>query len=94
MFLEGLGIVKPGKAGKYIMSGATDLGGELPVNTSGGKLCGNPLIISGLARVAECVLQLRGEAGERQVDKAKTALAHGAAGPASQYHCVMILSNK
>jgi acetyl-CoA C-acetyltransferase len=94
LFLEALGICNPGKAGDYIMSGATDLGGELPVNTSGGKLCGNPLIISGLARAAECVIQLRGEAGKRQVAGAKVALAHGATGPAGQHHSVMILSNK
>jgi len=94
LFLEALGICNPGKAGAYVMSGATDLGRELPVNTSGGKLCGSPIMISGMARAAECVIQLRGEAGQRQVEGAKTALAHGTTGPAGQHHCVMILSNR
>jgi len=93
LFLESLGICAPGKAGEYVMSGATDLSGELPVNTSGGKLCGNPLMIAGMARAAECVIQLRGEAGKRQVAGAKVALAHGTTGPAGQHHCVMILSS-
>jgi acetyl-CoA C-acetyltransferase len=94
LFLEGLGIAAPGKAGAFISSGATDLGGELPVNASGGKLCGNPLMLGGMARAAECVLQLRGEAGEHQVQGAKKALAQGTTGPAGQHHCVMIFSNQ
>jgi len=75
-----------------IESGATDPGGDLPVNVSGGMLSGNPLIMGGLARAAECFLQLRGEAGQRQVKGAKKALAQGSTGPAAQHHCVMILS--
>jgi len=94
LFLEGLGIVGPGKAGAFISSGATDLGAEIPVNASGGKLCGNPLMLGGMARAAECVLQLRGEAGEHQVQGAKKALAQGTTGPAGQHHCVMIFSNQ
>jgi len=94
LFLEGLGICPPGKAGKYIASGKTELGGETPVNASGGRLCGNPLMLSGMARAAECVLQLRGRAGERQIPGAKKALAHGTTGPAGQHHCVMVFSNK
>ena len=62
----------------------------MPVNASGGRLCGNPLMLSGMARAAECALQLWGKAGERQVDGAKKALAHGVTGPAGQHHCVMI----
>jgi acetyl-CoA C-acetyltransferase len=94
LFLEGLGIAKPGKAGKLIASGATEIDGEIPVNPSGGRLCGNPLMLSGMARAAECALQIWGKAGERQVDGAKKALAHGTTGPAGQHHCVMIFSNK
>jgi len=94
LFLEALGICPPGKAGKYVASGKTELGGEMPVNPSGGKLCGSPVMISGLARAAECALQLWGKAGERQVEKARTALAHGTTGPAGQHHCVMIFANK
>lgn len=92
LFLEALGLVDDGHAGKLIESGATDLGGKLPVNLSGGMLAGNPIMLGGLARAAECFLQLRGEAGERQVAGAKRALAQGATGPAAQHHIVMALS--
>jgi acetyl-CoA C-acetyltransferase len=53
------------------------MGGELPVNPSGGMVSGNPAVVAGMARIAEGVLQLRGEAGERQVAGAEVALAHG-----------------
>ena len=94
LFLEALGLVDDGHAGKLIESGATDFGGKLPVNVSGGMLAGNPLMIGGLARAAECFLQLRGEAGDRQVAGAKKALAQGATGPAAQHHIVMVLAGK
>ena len=63
------------------------------VNHSGGMLAGNPLMLGGLARVAECVAQLRGEAGARQVPNAKSALAQGATGPAGQLQTVVVLEN-
>lgn len=89
---ECLGLAPRGKAGAWIESGATDLGGKLPINASGGMLSGNPLILGGLARAVECFLQIRGEAGKRQVGGVKRALAQGSSGPAAQHHCVMILS--
>ena len=67
LWMEGLGFCEPGEAGKLIDCGVTKMGGKLPVNPSGGMLSGNPNIVAGMARVAEAVLQLRGEAGERQV---------------------------
>jgi acetyl-CoA C-acetyltransferase len=67
------------------------MGGEIPVNPSGGMLSGNPNIVAGMTRVAEAVLQLRGEAGERQVAGAKMALAHGFTGACGQLQGVMIL---
>ncbi|MFH1091616.1 MAG: hypothetical protein V1742_08600, partial [Pseudomonadota bacterium] len=60
-------------------------------NLSGGMLAGNPLILGGLIRAAEAALQLKGEAGERQVAKAGRALAHGVMGPAGQFHTVAVL---
>ena len=81
------------KGGKLIDSGATKMGGRLPVNPSGGVLPGNPVCVSGMARVAECVLQLQGKAGDRQVDGARTALAHGVTGICAQHQAVMILGN-
>jgi acetyl-CoA C-acetyltransferase len=92
LWLECLGMCGKGRAGSLIESGDTDREGQMPVNVSGGMLSGNPLIMGGLARAAECFLQLRGEAGRRQVKGVKRALAQGATGPAAQHHCVMVLS--
>jgi acetyl-CoA C-acetyltransferase len=91
LWMEGLGFCGRGEAGKLIDSGKTKLGGKLPVNPSGGVLSGNPNGVAGMVRVAEAVLQLRGEAGERQVEDAKVALAHGVTGICGQHQAVMIL---
>jgi acetyl-CoA acetyltransferase len=83
---EDLGICEPGEAGALLDSGATALGGSRPVNPSGGLLSkGEPLGASALGQVHELVLQLRGEAGSRQVDGARVGLAHvvGAGGNCS-----------
>jgi acetyl-CoA C-acetyltransferase len=93
MWYEGLGFCGPGEGGKLIDSGATQMGGKLPVNPSGGVLSAHSVQVAGLARIAEAVLQLRGEAGKRQVPGAKTALAHGITGICAQTHCVWVLSN-
>ncbi|HWR70051.1 MAG TPA: thiolase family protein, partial [Dehalococcoidia bacterium] len=69
------------------------MGGRLPVNPSGGVLSAHSVQVAGLARIAEAVLQLRGEAGRRQVPGAKTAVAHGITGICAQTHCVWVLSN-
>jgi acetyl-CoA C-acetyltransferase len=61
------------------------------VNLSGGMLNGNPVMIGGLARAVEAVLQLRGEAGSRQADGVRRALAHGTTGAAGQHQAVVIL---
>jgi len=87
MWLEGLGLCDDGSGPAWL-----DTQRDGPsINPSGGMLAGNPLILGGLVRVAEAALQLRGEAGERQVDGAKTALAHGVMGPAGQFHAVVTL---
>src|SRR2546422_5398772 len=73
--LEAIGLAKKGQAGKMARRGELDAGGRLPTNVSGGSLGGgNVLDASGLHRVAEAVVQLRGEAGRRQVDGAKRAV--------------------
>ncbi len=92
--MEGLGLCDRGEAGKLIDDGVTEMGGQLPVNPSGGMLAGNPVCVAGATRVAEAVLQLRGEAGDRQVEGASTALVHGVTGICGQHHCVAVLSNK
>lgn len=79
--VEHLGFCPPGEGGPFAESGATTLGGKIPVNTSGGLECrGHPLGASGLAQVYELVVQLRGEAGARQVENARLALAMNGGG--------------
>jgi acetyl-CoA C-acetyltransferase len=75
-----------------IDNGVTTMSGKLPVNPSGGAISANPVLVVGLARVIEAALQIRGEAGARQVKNANTALAHGFNGPCGQSHCVWIVS--
>ncbi|MCX5999103.1 MAG: thiolase family protein, partial [Chloroflexi bacterium] len=94
LWTEGLGFCGRGEGGKLIDSGATRMGGRLPVNPSGGVLSGVPTVVAGMARVAEAVLQLRGEAGARQVPGAKTALAHGVTGICGALQCVMVLGSR
>jgi acetyl-CoA acetyltransferase len=73
---EGLGLCRPGEGGRLIDEGITALGGRIPVNPSGGLLSrGHPVGASGVAQVVEIVWQLRGEAGKRQVEKARVGLA-------------------
>ncbi|MFC1999955.1 thiolase family protein [Chloroflexota bacterium] len=94
MWYEGLGLCGRGEGGKLIDSGRTEMGGELPVNPSGGVLSAHAVQVAGMVRIVEAVLQLRGEAGKRQVPGAKTALAHGINGICGQSHCVWILSSE
>jgi acetyl-CoA acetyltransferase len=78
---EALGFCKEGEGGPYAASGATTLGGARPVNPSGGLECrGHPIGATGLAQIAEIVLQLRGEAGERQVSGARIGLTENGGG--------------
>src|SRR5215468_8470141 len=74
---ENLGLCAEGEAGAFIDSGATALGGKVPVNVSGGLLSkGHPIGATGVANIVEIVLHLRGEAGARQVEGAKVGMAH------------------
>src|SRR5262245_25508551 len=74
---ENLGLCKDGEAGALIDSGATALGGRIPVNVSGGLLSkGHPLGATGIANIYEVVTHLRGEAGKRQVEGARLGLTH------------------
>ena len=94
MWYEAMGFCGKGEGGKLIESGKTGMGGELPVNPSGGILSAHSVLVAGLARIAEAVLQLKGEAGMRQVPEAKIALAHGINGICAQQHCVWILGSE
>ena len=78
---EELGFCGPGEGAKLVIEGVTALGGTLPVNTSGGlESRGHPVAATGAAQIAELVMQLRGEAGARQVADARYALAENAGG--------------
>ncbi|MBN1343454.1 MAG: thiolase family protein [Phycisphaerae bacterium] len=89
-YAEGLGFCESGDGGKWLHDDGPE---RLNVNRSGGMLAGNPLMLGGMARVAEGVLQLRGEAGERQVGGARRAVAQGATGPAGQLQTVVVLES-
>ncbi|MHC4340204.1 MAG: thiolase domain-containing protein [Planctomycetota bacterium] len=87
--LEALGMVERGQGGKAAESGETALDGRMPINTSGGlKSKGHPVGATGIAQIHELVLQLRGDAGPRQVDKARRGLAQnmGGTGASSTVH--------
>ena len=91
MVYEALGFCSPGDGKELIGRGATEMTGEIPVNPSGGALASNPYFATGLVRVAEAALQVRGEAGDRQVKGANTALAQGSYGLAAQGASVFII---
>jgi len=74
---ENLGLCADGAGGRLIDSGATALGGRIPVNVSGGLLSkGHPLGATGIANLYEVATHLRGTAGARQVDGARIGLTH------------------
>ncbi len=78
---EELGLCGPGEATSLLRSGATALGGRLPINPSGGLGSrGHPIAATGLAQVTELVDQLRGRCGARQVEGARVGLAENAGG--------------
>jgi acetyl-CoA acyltransferase len=95
---EELGFCAEGEGGPFAESGATRLGGKLPVNTSGGLECrGHPIGASGIAQLVELVTQLRGEAGKRQVEGARIAMAEnggGFIGTGEAAMCIHILESK
>jgi acetyl-CoA C-acetyltransferase len=79
--LEDLGFATKGKGGALAKEGMTQLGGQMPVNTSGGlKARGHPCGATGVAQIVELFRQLRGEAGERQVKDARVGLAQNLGG--------------
>ncbi len=79
--MEDLGFIEPGESGPWVASGATAIGGALPVNTSGGlKAKGHPIGATGVAQLCDLVIQMRGSAGARQVSRANHALAQNLGG--------------
>jgi acetyl-CoA C-acetyltransferase len=80
IWIEDMGIIERGKGAEYIWSGATDMGGELPINPSGGVIACNPIGATGLIRCAEAALQVMGKADTRQVPDVKLAVSTGFGG--------------
>ncbi len=93
MWLEGHLIAEEGEGWKMTDEGATELDGDFPVNCSGGVLSSNPIGASGMIRCLEAANQVRGTAGDYQVDGAKVALGH-AYGGAAQYFAMWIVSSE
>lgn len=91
---EMLGFCPEGQGGKFIESGATALGGSIPLNTSGGLVSkGHPVGSTGLSMIYEVVTQLRGEAGPRQVAGARRGLTENGGGVVSteEFACSVII---
>jgi len=84
MWMENLGFAEEGQGWKMVYEGATALDGDMPVNMSGGVLSSNAIGASGMIRYAEAAMQIRGQAGEHQVDGTRVAMGH-AYGGGSQY---------
>jgi acetyl-CoA C-acetyltransferase len=93
LWMEQLGFCPAGKGRDLINEGVTTINGKLPVNLSGGLFGANPYVARGLIRIAEAAIQLKGEAGDRQVPDVKRALAHSVHGLGGQLHSVVILGN-
>ena len=89
--LEGLGLIPKGEAGVFAEEGRLEIGKDLPVNTHGGLL--SQAHLGAMHHVVEATLQLRGDAGERQVDDAEVALVHGNGGIVSA-HSSIVLGNQ
>jgi len=86
IFYEELGLCPPGEGGRLIDEGRTERDGDIPVSVSGGLLSkGEPTGASALGQIFEVTLQLRGDAGPRQIPGARVGLCHvtGAGGNAA-----------
>jgi acetyl-CoA C-acetyltransferase len=92
MWLENLGFCADGDGWKLTESGATAFEGDIPWNPSGGVLSSNPIGASGMIRFAEVAQQVRGEAGDYQIDGAKRALGH-AYGGGSQFFAMWVVGS-
>ena len=92
MWMETHGFAEEGEGWKMTYDGATALDGDMPVNMSGGVLSSNPIGASGMLRFAEVANQIRGEAGEHQVDGARRGLGQ-AYGGGSQFFSMWVVGD-
>ncbi|WP_292603340.1 thiolase domain-containing protein [Nocardioides sp. REDSEA-S30_B4] len=93
MWLESLGFAEEYAGWRLTESGATAMDGRIPVNCSGGVMSSNPIGASGMLRFGEAALQVRGAAGEHQVDGARRALGH-AYGGGSQFFAMWVVGSE
>jgi acetyl-CoA C-acetyltransferase len=78
---EDLGFTAKGEGGPFAAAGCTAIGGRIPINTSGGlKAKGHPVGATGTGQICDVVMQLRGDAGERQVARHRIGLAQNLGG--------------
>lgn len=93
LYYEHLGLCAKGEGFRLIEEGATEIGGRIPVNTSGGlNRKGHPIGATGLSQIHELTLQLRGQAGPRQVEGARIALAENGGGFIGQDGAAMAMT--
>ncbi|HEY1948428.1 MAG TPA: thiolase domain-containing protein [Bryobacteraceae bacterium] len=78
---EDLGFIEKGEGGPFAAAGCTAIGGRLPINTSGGlKSKGHPVGATGVGQICDIIMQLRGDAGERQVARHRIGLTQNLGG--------------
>lgn len=94
LYIEALGLAESGQAASQLAANCFDLGGEFPVNPSGGQLAGNPTTVAGLARAVEAWRELTGASGDRRIPRASRALVHGQGGICGQNHSVAVVSRE
>ncbi|SOD74058.1 acetyl-CoA C-acetyltransferase [Jatrophihabitans sp. GAS493] len=88
IWLEAFGIAPIGDGWRMVEENATEMSGDFPLNPSGGVLSSNPIGASGMIRVIEAANQVRGCAGDHQIDGARTSIGH-AYGGGSQYFAMV-----
>jgi acetyl-CoA C-acetyltransferase len=93
MWMENLGFAGEGEGWRMALDGATAFDGDMPINPSGGVLSSNPIGASGMLRFAEAAMQVRGQAGEHQVEGARVALGH-AYGGGSQFFSMWLVGSE
>ena len=93
MWMENLGFAEQGRGWEMTDEGATSMEGDMPINCSGGVLSSNAIGASGMIRFSEAAMQVRGTAGEHQIEDAKLALGH-AYGGGSQFFSMWIVASE
>jgi len=94
MWLENLGFCDLDEGWKLTDAGVTEMTGDMPINASGGVLSSNPIGASGMLRFAEAAMQVRGQAGQHQIEGARRALGHAYGGGSQFFAMWMVGSDK